>query len=192
MWMSNDEQTRPRWSAYYQAVAGRPPRELYRLAVLRFEQPGQAVDLGCGTGIETNDLLSRGWQVLAMDQQEEAIEQTLASVPAEYRARLDMHVASFDAVELPSADFIWAGLSLPFCPPEVFPSVWSKIVSALKPGGRFAGDFFGPRHVCANRPGMSPHTVEQVKALCLSLALEYFVEEEGERRTTLEGIQHWH
>lgn len=194
--MSPDEQSRLRWSEYYRVVADRPPRELYRLAVTRFGQagssPGLAVDLGCGTGIETEDLLRRGWQVVAIDQQAEAIEQTLARVPAEYRDRLETRLASLEAIEIPTADFIWAGLSLPFCPPEHFPAMWAKLVSALRPGGRFAGDLFGVRHAWADRAQMTFHTVDQVKALCQSLILEYFIEEEGERPTALEGLQHWH
>jgi len=194
--LSDEERARARWAKYYQAVADRPPRDLYYETLGRFEKegrpPGLAMDLGCGTGIETADLLRRGWRVLAVDQQAEAIELTRAHVPAEYQDRLETRVAAFDALDFPPADFIWAGLSLPFCPPELFPSVWSRLVSALPIGGRFAGDFFGERHVWATRPGMTSHTVEAVRALCRPLHLEYFVEEEGERWTTREGLQHWH
>jgi tellurite methyltransferase len=190
--MTNPDPKPSTFSSYYQATAGRSPRELYRQVVRSFTEPGLAVDLGCGIGNETVDLLNRGWRVLALDAQSEAISLLEARIPPEQRDLLETRVASFEALALPPVDFIWAGLSLPFCPPEYFGNMWSKITAALKPGGRFAGDFFGNRHAWAGRPGMTTHSIEQVKALTGSLTLEYFIEEEGETGTVSDGIQHWH
>lgn len=190
--MTNPDSNPSRFSSYCKATAGRPPRELYRQVVARFAQSGLAIDLGCGIGNETADLLSKGWRVLALDQQAEAISLLEARIPPEQIDRLETRVATFENLELPPADFIWVGLSLPFCPPEYFDGLWSKITASLKPGGRFAGDFFGNRHAWADRPGMTSHTIEQVKALAGSLTLEYFIEEEGETGTVSDGIQHWH
>jgi SAM-dependent methyltransferase len=185
-----------RWGDYYQATARRPPRELYRLAVELFD-PAEAgarlaVDLGCGSGIETVDLLLRGWEVIAIDKEPQAIEQLHQRVPPAHRARLAASVDSFENVKLPAADFVWAGLSLPFCPPPEFPGVWDKIQMALKPGGRFAGDLFGPRHAWAGQSELTFLSREQVTRLCADLVLEHFAEEEGDRPTALDGMQHWH
>jgi len=188
----SDHPTPSAFSKFYQATAGRPPRELYRQTVIRFEQPGFAVDLGCGAGIETADLLERGWRVLAVDGQAEAIDLLRARVGPEFQERLETRVAHFAILELPPADFIWAGLSLPFCPPEHFDAVWSRIMAALRPGGRFAGDLFGIRHAWAGRSGITVHSSDAVRRLCQPLRLEYFIEEEGERQTVAEGVQHWH
>jgi hypothetical protein len=65
-------------------------------------------------------------------------------------------------------------------------------VRTLKPGGRFAGDFFGPRNAWAGRPGMTFLTREQLTLLCQGLQIEHFVEEEGQRPTALEGVQAFH
>ncbi len=66
------------WTDYYQAVAGRPPRETLLQALARFdiETPaiGFSVDLGCGDGRDTVELLRRGWRVLGIDGEGEAIE----------------------------------------------------------------------------------------------------------------------
>jgi SAM-dependent methyltransferase len=184
------------WSDYYQATARRPPRELYRQAVERFgpDDAGArlAIDLGCGSGIETADLLRRGWHVLAVDHEPEAIAHLLRRVPPEHHARLVTRVAAFDRLELPMADFVWAGLSLPFCPPAEFPAVWDRIKLALKTGGRFAGDLFGPRSAWASQGELTFLSREQVNALCQGLQVEHFAEEEGERQTALQGVQHWH
>jgi SAM-dependent methyltransferase len=190
------DSTEQRWSDYYRATAHRPPRELYRLAVERFGagDPGArlALDLGCGAGIETLNLLQRGWRVLAIDKEPEAIEHLRQRVPLEYRGRLVTQVATFESTELPAADFIWAGLSLPFCPPADFPGLWDKIETSLTAGGRFAGDLFGTRNAWASRGELTFLSREAVTRLCANLVLEDFREEEGERPTALEGVQYWH
>jgi tellurite methyltransferase len=71
----------PPWNAYYEAVAGRPPRETLIKALAQFDaepfldRSRFAVDLGCGEGRDTAELLARGWQVLAIDGEEKAFEQ---------------------------------------------------------------------------------------------------------------------
>jgi trans-aconitate methyltransferase len=114
-----------RWGEYYKVAAGHPPRELLRQTVIRFgpaDHPSRlAIDLGCGAGTETVALLSQGWRVLAIDQQSEAIAHVMARVAPEHQARLATQLVSFEHVEFPASDFIWASLSLPFCPPAHFP-----------------------------------------------------------------------
>ena len=51
------------WTRYYDA-AGDDPRHTMLDALVRFDEPGFAVDLGCGTGRDTFELLRRGWRVL--------------------------------------------------------------------------------------------------------------------------------
>lgn len=189
---------RERWRGYYRMQRPRAPRELLIQALLILAQdgiqPGSAIDLGCGTGIETRELLSRGWRVLAVDAQEDAIAELLAKVDPVQRDDLQTQVAPFQHAQLPAADLIWAGRSLPFCPPGDFDTVWAKMLSALRPGGRFVGDLFGPRHFWAQRgeTQMTIHTAQQVRELCASLDVEYFMEEEGRRMTVTQGVQHWH
>jgi SAM-dependent methyltransferase len=192
------DRDRARWVDYYRVQAPRPPRELLLQTLERLSiggsPPAMAIDLGCGTGIETVELLRRGWQVLAIDAQTDAIAGVLARVDPDHSTRLETRVVSFDAMELPGTDLIWAGRSLPFCPPEHFGGVWGKILEALRAGGRFAGDLFGPRHFWAQRgdTSMTFHSPDQVRQLCRLLELEYFMEEEGKRATVTQGIQHWH
>ena len=184
------------WSAYYQAVAARPPRDLFRQTMHRFPEgrlaPRLAIDLGCGAGNETAAMLDLGWHVLAIDQQPEALDHVHELAKPDQRSRLTLQVASFTDVELPPSDLIWASVSLPFAHPADFPTVWRRIVASLRPAGRFAGDFFGPRHAWANRADMNFHTEDEVRELCSSLDVEYFISEEGERITATMGPRHWH
>jgi SAM-dependent methyltransferase len=182
----------PSWSEYYQKVGHRPPRSLLIQAAERFPAPGLAIDLGCGGGIETSELLRRGWHVVAIDQEPAAIEATLARVPAEARDRLTTRCAGFTEVPLPPADLIWSGLSLPFCPPEHFPLLAQKIIAALRPGGRLACDLFGIRHAWRDRAGRTFVTRELVTALLQPCEFELLSEVEEERETAFQGRQHWH
>jgi SAM-dependent methyltransferase len=129
------------------------------------EQTLVAVDLGCGDGTETLALLARGWTVIAVDAAPEAIARLRASVPSEDTARLTTFVAPFHELELPNADFVYAGLSLPFCEPGEFDDVWRRISTAVRPRGVFAGHFFGPYDSWAGKAGMSFQTRDDVEAL---------------------------
>src|SRR5438046_10615075 len=70
----------PDWPAYHRAVAAAPPRATLLAALNGFARdaprtdPALAVDLGCGGGTDTVELLRRGWRVLAIDAEPHAIE----------------------------------------------------------------------------------------------------------------------
>ena len=91
-------------------------------------------------------------------------------------------MASFDETVLPAADLVWAGLSLPFCPPTQFGRAWSAVRTALRPGGRFAGHFFGPRDAWADDPRLTILDEEAVRELCDGLQVERWHEIDGEVR----------
>lgn len=186
------EATNPTWREYYQKVAQRPPRRLLIDAVEHFSSPGVAIDLGCGGGIETRELLRRGWQVVAVDQESAALELLEETVAAEDRARLTPYQATFDALKLPTADFVWAGLSLPFCEPRSFTQLWQVIARSLRIGGRFAGDLFGVQHAWRERDEMTFVTREQIEALLAAFDVERLDERAEERPTAFQGMQHWH
>jgi tellurite methyltransferase len=189
MGASNNE---PSWAEYYQKVAHRPPRTLLLQAAERYATPGLAIDLGCGGGIETQALLQRGWQVIAVDQEPAAIDYVTAHFLPRAEERLTTHCATFTDLALPKADLIWAGLSLPFCPPGQFPVLWEHIRSTLRPGGRFAGDLFGTNHAWRQNPALTFLSREQVLAYLHTFEIELLAECEEERPTTFQGMQHWH
>ncbi|MDX1615090.1 MAG: class I SAM-dependent methyltransferase [Candidatus Promineifilaceae bacterium] len=180
------------WADYYNIVSGRPVREFLRHTARRFAEPGLAVDLGCGHGAETVYLLTQGWQVLAIDQEEAAIRRLRATLAPAVQGLVETRVAAFEDIVLPAADLIWAGLSLPFCQADVLADLLQEIQMALNPGGRFAGDFFGPRHAWRSVDHINCHSKEQVLALCEGLTVEYLIEEEGQQQTAMSGLQQWH
>ncbi|HEY9802467.1 MAG TPA: class I SAM-dependent methyltransferase [Leptolyngbyaceae cyanobacterium] len=185
------------WSAYYQAVEGRPPRETLMEALARFDSlladdRRFAVDLGCGDGRDTVEILKRGWRVLGIDGEEEAIAR-LQNRPDIDHNLLDTLVMRFENLALPeSVDLINASFCLPFCPPEHFPSLWQKIVTALKTGGRFCGQLFGDRDSWAIYPNMTHHTRTEVEKLLQPFTVEFFQEEDHPGTTAIGEQKHWH
>jgi tellurite methyltransferase len=187
-----------RWIDYYQAVEGHPPRETLLMALAKFDAepaaiaPPFAVDLGCGDGRDTVELLRRGWRVLGIDGEAEAIVR-LHSRPDVNPQQLETRVEQFEELTLPeNVDLINASFCLQFCPPADFPRFWQKMVAAIRVGGRFCGQLIGDRDSWAAYPHMNHHTREQVMELLASFEIEWLEEEDHPGKTALGIEKHWH
>jgi len=179
------------WADYYRENEGREPRALLLEVLDSFELPGEAVDLGCGAGIDTLAMLERGWQVFATDAEDEAIQRTRGRVPPELQLRLQTLVTPMEDVELPAANLVWACFSLFFCDPPRFADVWARIGRAIVPGGRFAGQLLGDRDTWAPDEDISAFSEAQARALFDGWTLERFEEEENDGEAC-DGPKHWH
>ncbi|MEB3357943.1 MAG: class I SAM-dependent methyltransferase [Synechococcales bacterium] len=187
-----------RWSDYYQAVEGRPPRPTLLKALELFDSevaggdPRFAVDLGCGDGRDTAELLRRGWRVLGIDGEPEAIAR-LSHRPDLDQQLLETRVQRFEEVTLPAdVDLINASFSLPFCAPDAFPGLWTTIVDALRPGGRFCGQLFGDRDTWAAYSDITSCTRSELDELLQPFMVEFFEEEEHPGTTALGDEKQWH
>ncbi|MDR2319802.1 MAG: methyltransferase domain-containing protein [Pseudomonas sp.] len=182
------------WNAFYERANRRAPSLLLSCAIdhAKHLRPLHAVDLGCGAGNETLQLIQAGWQVLAIDKEPEAIARTASKCSVEEARMLDAKVADFEYLaELPPSSLIHAGLALPFCHPGRFDHLWNLICKALVPGGVFAGHFFGLRHGWASQGHMSFHSVENVQAL--AAGLETVLLRETESAMVIDsGTVNWH
>jgi SAM-dependent methyltransferase len=182
------------WTGYYDAQEGREPRELLT-EVLRASDAegrvGSAVDIGCGDGTDSLALLERGWNVLSIDAEDNAIRRLRARLAGDVAARSTTVVSPMEAVDLPPADLVFASFSLPFCPPEAFPDLWARIRASLRPGGCFAGELFGDRDTWASDPAMTFQDEDAARSLFDGLEVESFVEEE-EDGESFDGPKHWH
>jgi tellurite methyltransferase len=176
------------WARYY-AAAGDTPRDTLRAALDAFAEPGFAVDLGCGAGRDTVELLRRGWRVLAIDAEPEAIEHLLARVDD---ARLATQVSRFEDARWPAAELVNSSFALPFCPPAAFPDVWSRLVESVLPGGRFSGHLFGDRDEWSGESDMTFHTRAEAEAILDAFELERFDEVDEDGTTAVGDAKHWH
>jgi tellurite methyltransferase len=182
------------WARYYDARAG-AVRETLLAALDRFVgEPGTAVDLGCGAGADAGELLRRGWRVLALDSEPEAIERLRArdDLGDGGLERLETQVVRFEEATLPAADLVNASWSLPFCPPEAFPGVWSAIVAALVPGGRFCGQLFGDHDSWRGEHDLTFLTRAQAESLLEGFEAEELDEVDEDGTTALGEPKHWH
>lgn len=185
------------WTQYHQQTRQRPARELLQRTLRFFElegaPPGVAVDLGAGTGPETTKLLERGWTVHAVDASEGGLQMLRDALPAEVLPRLHLHVTPMERFVLPRCDLVWAGWSLPFCREAQWPRLLRRIERALRPGGRFAGDFFGPRHEWAPEPDtFTIAKTELRRQLATSFRIEAFDIEDGWRVSGAGRVTRWH
>jgi SAM-dependent methyltransferase len=183
------------WTPFNRVAVGRPSRELLRraigLAAMTGTPAGVAVDLGCGSGAETQELLRHGWTVHAVDADAPSLRLLEQQVPAEMRARLHLHEADFRHFALPRCDLVWAGFALPFCPAAHWPALWSAMMAALRPGGRFAGDLFGEQHAFAGEGKVLVFAEARVRDLLSALQVESFDIEDGVRPSGRE-VTRWH
>jgi trans-aconitate methyltransferase len=180
------------WSGYYQWIAGRAPRPLLVRALAEHGEAGPdavAVDLGCGDGTESRALLEAGFRVTAVDSAEAAMAELAEAARA--GAPVTLVRAAMQDVDLPPADLVYAGFSLPFCPPGAFDGLWARIRAALRPGAVLACDLFGDHDTWAGDPAMTFVTRARVDALLDGLDVRH-LEESEEDGNSYSGPKHWH
>jgi SAM-dependent methyltransferase len=187
-----------RWVRFFDA-AGAEPRETLLLALDRYtaEANGDseplAVDLGCGAGRDSLELLRRGWRVLAIDAHPEALKRLREkAVTLQLAARLETLQSSFEAAGWPGARLLNSSFALPFCAPDRFDDLWRRVVASLEGGGRFSGQLFGERDEWASNRELTFHTRTEAEALFDGFDLERFDEVEQDGRTALGEAKHWH
>jgi SAM-dependent methyltransferase len=105
-------------------------------------EPGAAVlDLGCGTGRDTQALIEGGFAVTAVDGSSAMAQE------AERRTGRPVRVQLFeDIADVEAFDGIWANASLLHVPREGLPAVLKAVYRALKPGGLLYANFKGGGH----------------------------------------------
>ncbi|MCE2883750.1 MAG: class I SAM-dependent methyltransferase [Planctomycetaceae bacterium] len=144
-----------RCASYLAGTEGLPPRpQLVRAIELvgraTTDRELHALDIGCGPGREVLALCEAGFAIDAFDPYPEMLARTRALLTA-CGARHDRVRLAFGTLEdhaealTPSRyDLVHAGFVLPFIRPHAFERCWSALTTSLRPGGVFAGQFFGP------------------------------------------------
>ncbi|MDA0748960.1 MAG: class I SAM-dependent methyltransferase [bacterium] len=184
------------WPGYFGAVMGKGARETLVAALDSFAQEGfaegLAIDLAAGEGRDTLELLKRNWRVVATDGHPDAFSYLWPRVPETVKPHLTTIVANFAETQIPHCDLVNASYALPFCQPQHFPELWSRIVVAIRPGGRFAGQFFGERDSWASLPDRTHHSRDEILKLLEGFELEMMDEEETDDTPEVRNPKHWH
>jgi SAM-dependent methyltransferase len=151
-------------------------------------EPGTAVELGCGRGIEARFLAENGFTVHAYD-----VDPSVSGALAELAAELPVRSAIVDLAEirtLPGADLILSCAALPFVPRASFDGLWHAAVQALRPQGILAVDLFGERDDWAGTDG-TYLTRAEVGTMLDGFEVIELIEEERDGRS-FSGPKHWH
>lgn len=185
------------WPDYYEITAERPSWTTTKTAAEAFgehpaEEPRFAVDLGCGAGRDSRELLRRGWRVLATDMTPEGPETLRRLTPAADLERLETQVSVLVDFEIPLCDLLNANLILPFQPAHDYDAVWRNIRAAIPVGGRFSGMLFGDRDDGAGEAEMTCPTPQVIKGYLEGFEIEYWTEKEEDGKTALGDDHHFH
>ena len=187
------------WPDYYAATVDRPAWGTTIDAAERFAAqvgpeapPLLAVDLGCGAGRDTRELLRRGWRVLAVDTEAAAIEAVKAATPQADRVRLEGVVADLATVALPPCDLVVASVSLQFLSTADYAAVFARIAGAVRSGGRFAGLLYGDRDEAASDPSYTCPSPDAIRAHLAGFEIESWFEREEDGKMALGDPHHIH
>lgn len=148
--------------------------------------------MGCGTGLDTMELLARGWQVTAIDKDAAVLNKLSKQASKKHPERLELINSCFENVQLPVANLINASFALPFCSPEKFSAVWKHIQESLPKGGRFAGHFFGIRDSWTENGSICCFNKEDVSSFFDGFKMEAFEETEKAGKTIIGTDKKWH
>jgi tellurite methyltransferase len=185
------------WARYNEVTVDRPAWGTVRFAIERFADepaPGRrfAVDLGCGAGRDTRELLRAGWRVRAIDREPLAIERLEAVTEPDLRSALDGVVADLATVDIPACDLVNASVSLPFLVHDAFWATWQRALEALPLGGRIAAMLFGDRDESAGDAAMTCPSPAEIRESLAGFEIEHWVDREEDSTMALGDPHHLH
>lgn len=110
-----------------------------------FKSTGLAIDLGCGGGEITTELLRKGWKVIAIDTSAIALNilrtRESQSIASGHLTVIHGNIETFNTEE--QADLVVAADTLPYINPSAFRKTWEKVHDVcLKKEGYFVGSLF--------------------------------------------------
>jgi SAM-dependent methyltransferase len=150
------------------------PIETLATKYLKETVPLNILDIGCELGKNAIPFLERGDSVTILDVSPAAIEHTTNNL--KHRGLFDrvVDVLNVSIESLPdeygSYDAVVGTYVFSFISPEIFEDVMkANVLGRVKPGGYFAGGFFGKKHGWAKDESISISTEEEIRDLFSSM-----------------------
>ncbi len=176
---------------YYEKTMNNKPSALIRkFFISNYNQKlngNAAIDLGCGTGNDTEFLLEQGFKVTAIDQ-EEQVKDIIKNKNLD-KENLELIIDDFSKIKFPNSDLILANFSL-FFVKDNFEEFIEKILKCINSKGFFVGNFLGKE----DDWNKAKTTVDKEKLLDYFKDFEmlYFSEEKYYKNTVTGKNKFWH
>jgi len=179
------------WEIYYKKFYNKPPSPLLKIALENNSYSnGWAYDLGCGTGSDAHFLLKKGWNVLAVDREDMAI-QTLKKDCSKFNQLICLQ-EDFTNLVFQSSKLIHGTYSFGFAGEEGFYNLWRKMVESLQSGGTISGELFGDQDDWKNSNRVKTINHLELETLLEGFDIMYFDEEHFRGPTALGDLKNWH
>ena len=177
---------------YHKNTLNAPPHKEVSNLVRNLKFKGTALDLGCGSGRDTIELLKNGWKVISIDfaNTKDLIESKLTYKEIQNFKFIE---GKFENVNLEKNDLTIAYFSLQYCESSKFQYLWQNIENNLNKNGFFMGNFLGNNDSWKNldKP-LIFFSKESVLKLFENFEIIKFDEIEKDGKTGLGIEKHWH
>ena len=146
-----------------------------------------AVDLGCGTGNDTEFLISKGFKVTAIDSEKQVKD--ILDRKNINKTNLNVIIGDFAKIEIPRADLILANMSL-FFVNDNFDKFLKNILERINKKGFIVANFLGKEDGWKE----TKTTIEKEKLLeyFKDFEINYYSEEKYYKDTALGKNKFWH
>jgi SAM-dependent methyltransferase len=191
------ENTKFSWSDYYENhPESKAPLILIKgleyFNKQKLQLPKKSIDIGCGQGSDVAELLSQGWDVIAVDKEPEA-EQIIIKRFSEFHGnKLITNLQAMENIVIPKVTLVNTSFSLPFCNPDNFPELWTKITSSITTGGMFCGQLFGEDDGWTTNKEMTFHHRSSIDSLFKNFRIHFLHEENSISNTNSGEVKNWH
>jgi SAM-dependent methyltransferase len=178
------------WQEYFAAMADKPLHPLYAHLDPFLPPTGRALELGCGVGQGVLHLAALGWDVVAVDAQDEPLNALRARL--EPRHRVEIRKGFIEDVKLNDREFdlVVAGFCLFFLKPTEFGHTLERTLGSIRPGGLLMAQFLGPWDSWA-REGYSAHSQEDLRSFLSGFQTLHWEHIERDGRSVQGTPKHW-
>ena len=178
---------------YYNATQKNLPSGLIRnFFIFKYNEKlngNTAIDLGCGAGNDTEFLISKGFEVTAIDSQEE-VKDFLDNKNFD-KSKYELIIDDFSKAEFPKADLILANMSL-FFVKENFNLFLKDLLEKVNKSGFIVANFLGKEDDWNGTKTKTTIEKEELLKNFKNYEINYFSEEKYYKATALGKNKFWH
>ena len=147
-----------------------------------------AIDLGCGAGNDTEFLISKGFEVAAIDNNEQ-VKSILESRNLNSE-NLNIIIENFSKIELPKTDLVNAHFSMHYVKENFDEFIANLLQNVINPKGVFIGNFLGKEDEW--KEAFTTVEKEELLEYFKGYNILYFSEEKYYQDTARKKNKFWH